>query len=51
VLCNLPLHGGVFSVLMADNVKRVVIGTGVPADFLAVSIVQSVEEAHQLFPL
>ena len=52
VLRNLPLHGGVFSVLMAYNVKRVVVSTGVPADFLAVSIVQSVKEAHMfLYPV
>jgi len=44
VLRNLPLDGSVLSVLMPNDVVGVVVSPGVPADFLAVSIVQSVKE-------
>ena len=44
VLRNLPLDGRVLSVLVTDDIVRIVITTRVPADFLAVSIVESVEE-------
>jgi hypothetical protein len=51
VLRNLPLDGRVLSVLVTDDIVRIVITTRVPADFLAVSIVESVEEAHLILYL
>ena len=52
VLRNLSLDSSVLSVLMAYNIKRVVVSPGVPSNLLAVSVVQPVEEAHLfLYPV